>query len=114
MGTRLSSGKKASEVAAELNVSGWNVSGWNVSGWNVSGWNVSGWNVSGWNVSGWRKELEAQNGDVSAPTGELNALELVKENGRLRRENESLARQRDILKKAISIFSADNPLGGSR
>lgn len=84
-----SSGKRASEVAAELN-------------------------VSGWSLNRWRKELESQNADPATATGELNALELAKENGRLRRENESLARQRDILKKAISIFSADNPLGGSR
>ncbi len=81
--------QKASEVAVELN-------------------------VSGWSLNRWRKELELQHADATPATGELNALELAKENGRLRRENESLARQRDILKKAITIFSADNPIGGSR
>jgi len=84
----LSSGRKASEVAPELG-------------------------VSDWSLNRWRKELERS--DVSTtPDNTLNALELAKENGRLRRENEMLSRQRDILKKAISICSADNPPGGLR
>ncbi len=49
----LNSGKKASEVAAELN-------------------------VGGWSLNRWRRELEFQNGDVTPATGELNALELAK------------------------------------
>ena len=86
----LSSGKKASEVAPELG-------------------------VSDWSLNRWRKEMEQTDvSTASAGSGELNALELAKENGRLRRENEMLSRQRDILKKAISIFSADNPPGGLR
>ncbi len=40
-------------------------------------------------------------------------MELAREVGRLRRENEALTRQRSILKKAISIFSND-PLNGGR
>ena len=87
----LSSGRKASEVAPELG-------------------------VSDWSLNRWRKEME-QADTSTASTGhsrEVNALELSKENGRLRRENEALSRQRDILKKAISIFSADNPPGGLR
>ncbi len=49
----LNSGKRASEVAAELN-------------------------VSGWSLNCWRRELESQNTDGVVVTGELNALELVK------------------------------------
>jgi len=85
----LSSGKKASVVAQELG-------------------------VSDWSLSRWRQELEESNGTPTADASQINALELAKENGRLRRENEALLRQREILKKAISIFSADNPIGGSR
>jgi len=84
----VSSGRKASEVAPELG-------------------------VSDWSLNRWRKELEQSNISTSGDNT-LNALELAKENGRLRRENEMLSRQRDILKKAISIFSADNPPGGLR
>ena len=85
----LSSGKKASVVAPELG-------------------------VSDWSLNRWRKEMEQA--EVSTPSQgtQLNALELSKENGRLRRENEALSRQRDILKKAIAICSTDSPPGGSR
>jgi len=89
----LSSGKKVKEVAQELG-------------------------VSDWSLSRWHKEMEAvaplTGKATPAQTTELNALELAKENGRLRRENEALLRQREILKKAISIFSAESPIGGSR
>jgi len=88
VGYWLSSGRKASEIAPELG-------------------------VSDWSLKRWRKEME--NATVSpSPDSQLNALELAQENGRLRRENEMLSRQREILKKAISIFSADNPPGGLR
>ena len=85
----LSSGKKASVVAQELG-------------------------VSDWSLNRWHQELETSNTTPNTDTSQVNALELAKENGRLRRENEALLRQRDILKKAISIFSAENPIGGSR
>jgi len=95
----LSSGKKANEVGAELG-------------------------VSGWSLNRWRKEMEsssistAQPDIVNSVSGDLghnlNALELAKENGRLRREVEALTRQREILKKAITIFAAENPGGSSR
>jgi len=84
----LSSGRKASEVAPELG-------------------------VSDWSLNRWRQAMESA-AVSTAPDSQLNALELARENGRLRRENEALSRQRDILKKAISIFSADNPPGGLR
>lgn len=74
--------------------------------------------VSDWSLSRWRQEMEATTsatGQVTTSQSiELNALELAKENGRLRRENEALLRQRDILKKAISIFCVESPTGGSR
>ncbi len=72
----LNSGKKASAVAVELG-------------------------VSGWSLNRWHKEMEqevrepihtagvASNGELSSS---LNALELAKENGRLRREVEALTR----------------------
>jgi transposase len=93
----ISSGKKAKVVAEELG--------------------VSDWSLNRWRLNRWRQEME-QAGEAPeslAPhPGEKNALELAKENGRLRREVEALTRQRDILKKAIGIFSAENPNGGSR
>ena len=88
----IASGKKASEVAPELG-------------------------VSDWSLNRWRKEMEQTEVSTASATSQgaqLNALELAKEDGRLRRENEMLSRQRDILKKAISIFSADNPPAGLR
>lgn len=56
----------------------------------------------------WRKEVESQSADTSASTGQLNALELTRENGHLRRESELLARQCDILKR-LSTFSLRTP-----
>jgi transposase len=88
----ISSGKKVKAVAEELG-------------------------VSDWSLSRWRQEME-QAGEAPealvSQSGEKNALELAKENGRLRRELEGMTRQRDILKKAIGIFSAESPNGGSR
>ena len=86
----LSSGKKSKDVAAELG-------------------------VSEWSLNHWRQEQEGHHGliDVAASASlQANPLEVAKENGRLRRELEAMTRQRDILKKAISIFSAENLSGG--
>ena len=87
----LSSGKKSKDVAAELG-------------------------VSEWSLNHWRQEQEGRhslvNVAVASPSPEANAFEMSKENGRLRRELEAMTRQRDILKKAISIFSAENLSGG--
>jgi transposase len=87
----LSSGKKSKDVAAELG-------------------------VSDWSLNHWRQEQEGRHALInpaaeSAPP-QADALEMAKENGRLRRELEAMTRQRDILKKAISIFSAENLSGG--
>ena len=57
--------------------------------------------------------------DPAAPTsvtngdaGHANDLALAREIGQLRRELDAMTRQRDILKKAISIFSEDKGLNG--
>ncbi len=84
----LNSGRRASEVAPELG-------------------------VSDWSLNRWRKEMESVEVSTS-PDNQPTALELAKENGRLRRENAMLSRQREILKKAIGICSTDNPPGGLR
>ncbi len=67
----------------------------------------------------WRKHLEAtDSGDGRSPADSPNTSEhtselaLAREVGQLRRELEAMTRQRDILKKAISIFSDDKSLGG--
>ena len=92
----LSSGKKSKDVAAELG--------------------VSDWSLNHWSLNHWRQEQENRHSliDVASVSSspEANAFEISKENGRLRRELEAMTRQRDILKKAISIFSAENLSGG--
>jgi transposase len=54
-------------------------------------------------LSHWRKELEAHGGDAFPGSGHQTPLE--EENRHLKREVEVLRQERDILKKAISIFS---------
>ena len=53
----------------------------------------------------WKKELEAQGAKAFPGQGHPQDEELA----RLRRENEVLRRERDILKKAVSIFSQQLP-----
>ena len=63
----------------------------------------------------WRKSLETGVHPSSVIHGEkqsANDLALARENGQLRRELEAMTRQRDILKKAISIFSNDKAVSG--
>ncbi|RYX83629.1 hypothetical protein EON83_13575 [bacterium] len=88
------SGKRASEVAAELGVSAWSLNRWHKEMESTS--------------------IEGESSSSSNTGGGLDALELAKENGRLRRENEALLRQREILKKAIAIFTAESPSTGLR
>ena len=71
----------------------------------------------------WRKSMESENNPTS-PTSLTNGnvshgnvshgndLSLAREIGQLRRELDAMTRQRDILKKAISIFSEDKGLNG--
>jgi transposase len=79
----LSSGRKASEVAPELG-------------------------VSDWSLNRWRKEMEQTEVATTSEGSQLNALELAKENGRLRRENEMLSRQREILKRLSASFQRNS------
>ena len=51
----------------------------------------------------WREDLKADPGNAFPGTGHLKPLE--DENRRLQRENSILLQERDILKKAIAIFS---------
>jgi transposase-like protein len=74
----------------------------------------------------WRRQMEgastpSANGDgataaampaTNADTSTSNELALARELGQVRRELEAMTRQRDILKKAISIFSDDKSLNG--
>lgn len=54
-------------------------------------------------LSNWRKELEAHGGDAFPGSG--HQLPLEEENRQLKREVEILRQERDILKKALGIFS---------
>ncbi len=56
-------------------------------------------------LSRWKKEFEAQGARAFPGQGHPQEEELA----RLRRENEVLRRERDILKKAVSIFSQQLP-----
>jgi transposase len=66
----------------------------------------------------WRKSLETdaapapQTATLSGVNGNAHELALAREVGQLRRELEAMTRQRDILKKAISIFSEDKAVSG--
>ena len=66
----------------------------------------------------WRQQMEATGDAPDAPAGSngpaSTATELAqaREIGQLRRELEAMTRQRDILKKAISIFSEDKAVSG--
>ncbi len=66
----------------------------------------------------WRKSMESdanpatQASTIRGDNGNVSDLALARENGQLRRELEAMTRQRDILKKAISIFSEDKAMSG--
>ena len=69
----------------------------------------------------WRKQMEAATTQPSnlndpataaTPAATAQELALAREVGELRRELEAMTRQRDILKKAITIFSEDKGLNG--
>jgi transposase len=57
-------------------------------------------------IHGWRREL-AEHGQEAFP-GKGHQTALEEENCRLKREVERLQQERDILKKAMSIFSREN------
>lgn len=68
----------------------------------------------------WRRQMEAIGPIATLPdestspssTSHHGELALARELGQLRRELEAMTRQRDILKKAISIFSEDKTMSG--
>jgi transposase len=61
----------------------------------------------------WRQHMESsQPTSIQDADSASNELALARENGQLRRELEAMTRQRDILKKAISIFSEDKAVSG--
>ncbi len=65
----------------------------------------------------WRQQMQSANpeptldGNTGTP-GTATELAQAREIGQLRRELEAMTRQRDILKKAISIFSEDKAMSG--
>ncbi len=61
--------------------------------------------ISDTSIHQWRKEL-AQNGKDAFP-GSGHQAPLEEENRRLKRELQLVQQERDILKKAVSIFSRE-------
>ncbi len=57
-------------------------------------------------IHGWRKDLTQHGQEAFPGKGHQTALE--EEHRRLRREVERLQQERDILKKAVSIFSRES------
>jgi transposase len=57
-------------------------------------------------IHGWRREL-AEHGKGAFP-GKGHQTELEEENRRLKRELERVQQERDILKKAVGIFSRES------
>jgi transposase-like protein len=64
--------------------------------------------ISGWALSCWIKQ--AKGGSLREPKTLTQESDSERENRRLRQEVDYLRRQRDILKKALSILSGDNLL----
>ena len=57
--------------------------------------------------------LTSETSAIKGANNNARDLDLARENGQLRRELEAMTRQRDILKKAISIFSEDKIMSGA-
>jgi transposase len=73
--------------------------------------------VSAWSLTRWRK-LYGKDSAAGGPPGgggplAADAASLVLENARLRRELETVSRQRDILKKALGILGQE-PSNGTK
>ena len=71
--------------------------------------------VSAWSVARWRRRYRADTSNAQAPAASAvlpaSAAELERENRALRRELNEVRQQREILKKALAIFS-EAPRGG--
>jgi transposase-like protein len=64
--------------------------------------------VSTWSLRHWLKESQSAQGSSESKTLSVETAD-QRELRRLRQENDYLRRQRDILKKACSILSAEMP-----
>ena len=62
--------------------------------------------ISDTSIHQWRKELAQHGNDAFPGSGHQTPLE--EENRRLKRELERVQQERDILKKAVSIFSRES------
>ncbi len=62
--------------------------------------------ISDTSIHQWRKELARHGKEAFPGSGHQTALE--EENRRLKRELERVQQERDILKKAVSIFSRES------
>ena len=89
--TLLEGGRPVSQLARELGISHWNLRDWK-------------------RLYGARGSAESR-GARSAPAngGAAGTVELTATVADLRRELEAVARQRDILKKALAIVAQENP-----
>lgn len=63
--------------------------------------------VSSWSLGQWKKDYLSARGEIAVDGGSRTAADVEQENISLRRELVALARQRDLLKKAIAICSED-------
>ncbi|VVM06779.1 hypothetical protein MAMC_01235 [Methylacidimicrobium cyclopophantes] len=69
--------------------------------------------VSQWSLSRWVTDIRSGRAWIDPKTLAAESLE-QRELRRLRQENDYLRRQRDILKKALGILSAEMPAGDMR
>jgi transposase len=69
--------------------------------------------VSDWSLRHWIDQLEQGDQALKEPATLANESSEQRELRRLRQENEYLRRQRDILKKALGILSAEMPPNAS-
>ena len=69
--------------------------------------------ISKWTLKNWKNQRLEQMGEVTVDGQTRSAVELEGENRQLRKEIEYVKRQREILKKAMSILG-EEPTGGMR
>ena len=68
--------------------------------------------INGNMLARWKKEQLSKADEVVVQSGQMKPSELVSALEAARREVEDLREQRDILKKALHIFSQQSPKGG--
>ena len=69
--------------------------------------------INKFTLKNWKNKILNQMGEVKVDDQVRSALELEAENRQLRKELEYVKRQREILKKAMSILG-EEPMGGMR